>query len=202
MRKEILLTGAAVLALLFASSGASALQTPAQQKPAPAVQDEKNKPASEKQASSKSSEALKKYLEGQRLEQTGNYSGAVAAFKEAIALDPSSADLRTALGSLYLKNRNIIDAESQAREAMKLAPESLDVRKLITRIYLAQVFTGTTLDKEKARAAIKELEEIVRLDQGAKLDVNGQEQPALTLIGSLYLTLEEEDKAIEALKRV
>jgi tetratricopeptide (TPR) repeat protein len=202
LRKEIISTGAVVLALLFASSSASAIQTPVQQKPAPAVQDEKNKPASEKQGSPKSGEALKKYLEGQRLEQTGNYSGAVAAFKEAIALDPSSADLRTALGSLYLKNRNIIDAESQAREAVKLAPESLDVRKLITRIYLAQVFTGTTLDKEKARAAIKELEEIVRLDQGAKLDVNGQEQPALTLIGSLYLTLEEEDKAIDALKRV
>ena len=184
---------AVALALLFVSSAASAFQTPAP--PAP----QEGKAA---QASSKSGEALKKYLEGQRLEQTGNYLGAVAAFKEAITLDPSSAELRTALGSLYLKNRNIIDAESQAREAVKLAPASLDVRKLITSIYLAQVFTGTTLDKDKARLAIKELEEIVRLDQTAKLDVNGQETPALTLIGSLYLTLEEEDKAIEALKRV
>jgi len=210
LRKDILLTGAITLALLLVSSGAGLAQTPAQPpaqpsgqpKPATAAQDQGEKGASGKQVSSKSGEALKKYLEGQRLEQSGNYPGAVAAFKEAIALDPSSAELRTALGSIYLKNRNIIDAESQAREAVKIAPDNLDVRKLITRIYLAQVLTGNTLDKEKARAALKELEEIVKLDQTAKLEMNGQETPALTLVGSLYVMLEEEDKAIEAIKRV
>ena len=154
------------------------------------------------QSSDKRAEALKKYLEAQRLEQAGNYPGAVAAYKEALTLDPQSVELRTALGSLYLKNRNVIDAEAQAKEAMKLAPDNLDVRKLLARIYLAQTFVGTTTVKEKARSALKELEEIVRLSPGAKIEVGDQEQPVLTIIGELYWTLDEQDKALDAMKRV
>lgn len=154
------------------------------------------------ESSDKRADALKKYLEAQRLEQAGNYPGAVAAYKEALELDPQSVELRTALGSLYLKNRNVIDAEAQAKEAMKLAPESIEVRKLLARIYIAQTFVGTTTVKEKARAAIKELEEIVRLSPDAKIEVGDQEQPVLSLVGQLYWTLDEQDKALDALKRV
>jgi tetratricopeptide (TPR) repeat protein len=154
------------------------------------------------QTGDKRAEALKKYLEAQRLDQAGNYPGAVAAYKEALALDAQSVELRTALGSLYLKNRNVIDAEAQAQEAVKLAPDNVDVRKLLARIYLAQTFVGTTTVKEKARAALKQLEEIVRIDPKAKIEVGDQEQPVLTLIGELYWTLDEPDKALDALKRV
>ena len=154
------------------------------------------------QASDKRAEALKKYLEAQRLNQAGNYPGAVAAYKEALALDPQSVELRTALGSLYLKNRNVIDAEAQAQEAVKLAPDNVEVRKLLARIYLAQTFVGTNTVKEKARAALAQLEEIVRIDANAKIEVGDQEQPVLTIIGELYWTLDEQDKALAAMKRV
>ncbi len=152
----------------------------------------------------KQAQAAKKYLEAKRLEDTGNYPGAVAAYKEAIALDPESVDLRVTLGSLYLKNRNVIDAEAQAREATRLAPDNLEVRKLLARIYLAQTLVGTNLNKEKARATIKELEEIVRIDPKAKLELPNEREaiPALTLIGGLYLSIDEQDKALEALKKV
>jgi tetratricopeptide (TPR) repeat protein len=150
----------------------------------------------------KRAEALKKYLEAQRLEQAGNYPGAVAAYKEALVLDPQSVELRTALGSLYLKNRNVIDAEAQAKEGMKIAPDNLEVRKLLARIYIVQTFVGTTIVKEKARAAIKELEEIVKLNPTAKIEVGDQDQPVLSVVGELYWTLDEQDKALEALKKV
>lgn len=156
----------------------------------------------ESQSTDKRADALKKYLEAKRLDEAGNYPGAVAAYKEALALDPESVELRTALGALYLKNRNVIDAEAQAKEAMKLAPDSIDVRKLLARIYVSQTFVGTTLVKEKARAAIKELEEIARLSPNAKIEVGDQEQPVLSIIGELYWALDEQDKALDALKRV
>jgi tetratricopeptide (TPR) repeat protein len=152
-------------------------------------------------AADKRAEAIKKYLEAQRLEQDGNYSAAVSAYKEAIELDPQSAELRVALGSLYLKNRNTIDAETQSIEARKLAPDDLAVRKLLARIYLAQTFVGTSLVKEKARAAIAELEEIAKRDPAEKIDAGDQEQPVLALVGGLYLALEEPDKALDAFKR-
>ncbi len=166
--------------------------------PQSAAQDNKDSKA-DKQA-----QAAKKYLEAKRLEETGNYPGAVSAYKEAIALDPESVDLRVTLGSLYLKNRNVIDAEAQAREATKLAPDNIEVRKLLTRIYLTQTIVGTSLNKEKVRAAIKELEEIVRIDPKAKIELPNEREavPALTLIGGLYLSVEDQDKALEALKKV
>ena len=162
------------------------------------AQDQKDSKA-DKQA-----QAARKYLEAKRLEESGNYSAAVAAYKEAIALDPESVDLRVTLGALYLKNRNVIDAEAQAREATKIAPANIEVRKLLARIYFAQTFVGTTLDKEKARATIKELEEIVKLDPKAKIESPNEKEgvPALTLIGGLYLSIDEQDKALEAMKKV
>jgi tetratricopeptide (TPR) repeat protein len=154
--------------------------------------------------SDKQAQAAKKYLEAKRLEDTGNYPGAVTAYKEAIALDPESVELRVTLGSLYLKNRNVIDAEAQAREATRIAPDNIDVHKLLARIYLAQTLVGTNLNKEKARATIKELEEIVRIDPKAKLELPNEREPvpALSLIGGLYLSIDEQDKALEALKKV
>jgi tetratricopeptide (TPR) repeat protein len=76
------------------------------------------------------------------------------------------------------------------------------VRKLLARVYLAQSFVGATLDKEKARAAIKELEEVARLNATAKIEIGAQEVPVYTVIGELYWSLDEEDKALDALKRV
>ena len=187
-------TASAALALVMALAGAPYVQSAFG---ASFTAQENKQSESDKRA-----DALKKYLEAQRLEQAGNYPGAVAAYKEALALDPQSVELRTALGSLYLKNRNVIDAEAQAKEAMKLAPDSIDVRKLLARIYITQTFVGTTTVKEKARAAIKELEEIARLNPNAKIEVGDQEQPVLSVVGELYWTLDEQDKALDALKRV
>jgi tetratricopeptide (TPR) repeat protein len=146
--------------------------------------------------------AAKKYLEAKRLEDAGNIPAAVSAYKEAVELDPSSVDLRTTLGSLYLKNRNTIDAEAQAREALKIAPDNAQVRKLLARVYLSQTFVGTTIAKDKARAAIAELEQVVKLDPAAKLEVGDHEMPAMTVIGELYWTLDEQDKALDAFKKV
>lgn len=161
-----------------------------------AAQDDKNTQAD------KRAQAAKKYLEAKRLEDSGNLSAAVAAYKEAVALDPTSVDLRTTLGALYLKNRNTIDAEAQAREAIKIAPDNAQVRKLLARVYLAQTFVGTNINKDKARAAIAELEQVVKLEPAAKVEVGDREMPAMTVIGELYWTLEEQDKALDAFKKV
>ncbi|HWO02664.1 MAG TPA: tetratricopeptide repeat protein [Blastocatellia bacterium] len=198
IKNRIVIIGALVIALALV--GAAVAQSTARVTAQP--QDGAKQEKKDGQGSDKRPQALSKYLEAKRLEEAGNYPGAVSAYKEAVELDPQSVELRVGFGSLYLKNRNVIDAEAQAREAMKLAPDNVEVRKLLARVYLAQSFVGSTTVKEKARAAIKELEEVVRLDPNAKIDLGEQEMPALAVIGSLYWTLEEPDKALDAFKRV
>lgn len=150
----------------------------------------------------KRAQALKKFLEAQRLEQAGNYPGAVAAYKEAIALDPASPDLKIALGSLYLKNRNVIDAEAQAREVLKTAPDNLEGRKLLARIYVSQAYVGAAVDKEKAHLAIKELEEVSKDNPSVMIEIGSEQVPAYAVIGELYIAVDETEKALEAFKRV
>jgi tetratricopeptide (TPR) repeat protein len=192
--KNKLIVGVAAMALLLSTLPQNPLYAQSQNAtPQAASQDPK---------SDNRTKALKKYLEAQNFEQSGNFSAAVAAYKEAITLDPNSAELRVAFGSLYLKNRNVIDAETQAREAMKVEPSNLEGRKLLAKIYISQSFVGNTFDKEKARAAVKELEEINKMDQNAKIDLGEKPIPVLGVIGDLYWTLEEKEKAIEAFKKV
>ncbi|MFL6215816.1 MAG: tetratricopeptide repeat protein [Blastocatellia bacterium] len=163
-----------------------------------AAQDNKDKDTQ----ADKRAQAAKKYLEAKRLEDAGNISAAVSAYKEAVALDPASVDLRVTLASLYLKNRNTIDAEAQAREALKVAADNVQVHKLLARVYLAQTFVGTNTVKEKAREAITEIEQVVKLDPAAKIEVGDKEMPAMTVVGELYWTIDEQDKALEAFKKV
>jgi tetratricopeptide (TPR) repeat protein len=194
----MVMIGALLTALVFLGTGKGLASASA----GGGVPNNQDKQEKKDAPADKRAQALSKYLEAKRLEEAGNYSGAVAAYKEAVELDSQSVELRVAFGSLYLKNRNVIDAETQAREAMKLAADNVEVRKLLARVYLTQSFVGTTTLKDKARAAIKELEEVVRLDPNAKIDVGEQEMPALAVVGSLYWTLEEPDKALDAFKRV
>ena len=171
------------------------LEAAAQEKP----QDKRDGGDSQ---SDKRAQAARKYLEAKRLEDGGNLPAAMAAYKEAVELDPASVDLRVTLGSLYLKNRNTIDAEAQAREALKIAPGDAQVHKLLARVYLAQTLVGTSFAKDKARSAITELEQVVKLDPAAKIDVVDREMPAMTVIGVLYSQLGEDDKALEVFKKV
>jgi tetratricopeptide (TPR) repeat protein len=150
----------------------------------------------------KKSEALKKYLEAQRLEKSNNYTGAVNAYKDAIGLDPASAELRVALGSLYLKNRNFIDAETQAREALKVAPSSIEARKLYASVYVDQTFVGSSFDKEKAKSAIDQLQEVIKISPTAKVEIGNQEVAALAVVGELYGRMDESEKALDAFKRL
>ncbi len=146
--------------------------------------------------------AMKKYLEAQDYERAGNFTKAVATYKEAITLDPASAELRVSLGALYLKNRDELAAEEQAREAIKIAPDNLDARKLVARIYLSQSFVGNAFQKEKAASAVKELETIAEKDQNAKIDIGDKQIPVLAVVGELYGMMDERDKAIATLKKL
>ncbi|MGH9822950.1 MAG: tetratricopeptide repeat protein, partial [Blastocatellia bacterium] len=158
--------------------------------------------AQEPKQEDKKAEALKKYLEAQRLEKSGNLTAAIDAYKQAMELDPTSTELKVGLGSLYMKNRNFIDAETEAREALKQAPDSAEAEKLLASVLVAQTYVGTSVDKTKAEAAIKELENVVKGSVTAKVTYGNEDVPALAIIGEIYVRLGDNDKAKDAFKRL
>ena len=97
----------------------------------------------------------------------------------AIAQQPPSPS--RVRGTIEAVDGDTLAVKSRSGDDVKLHMTD-DIRVVgISKIALSDIkvgsFVGTTTVKEKARAALKELEEIVRLSPNAKIEVGDQEQP-------------------------
>ena len=66
-------------------------------------------------------------------------SKAVDEYKAALAADPNSAYLESALAELYARTGYIHDAVSEAQDVVSRDPDNLDARRLLGRIYLRSI---------------------------------------------------------------
>jgi tetratricopeptide (TPR) repeat protein len=146
--------------------------------------------------------AYESYVEGEQHARQGEYVPAVAAYKKAIELDPTADEPRVALARLYLSNRDIEAARTAAQEALKANPDSTQARAALAEIYLNEAVGGGSLSKEKAQAAIDELEKIVKADEKAEVLLNNRSMKALAVLGTLYKALDEDKKALDAYERL
>src|SRR4030095_1013422 len=82
-------------------------------------------------ASSSASDAYDQYMLGLRLERDDNIEGAISAFKRAIALDSSAAEVSAELSALYMRQNRIAEAMTAAEQALKVAPENLEAHRVM-----------------------------------------------------------------------
>ena len=116
---------------------------------------------------------------------------AVDEYKAALAADPNSAYLATALAELYARTGDIHDAVSEAQDVVSRDPDNLDARRLLGRIYLRSIgdLQGAAQSETDSviRLATEEYEQIVRLDPASIEDH--------LLLGRLYRLNGETGKA-------
>jgi tetratricopeptide (TPR) repeat protein len=74
--------------------------------------------------SAKAAEAYAQFLIGHRLAENDDEAGAIAAYKKAMELDPTAADIPAELAGLYLQQNKIQDAMTTAQQALKVEPEN------------------------------------------------------------------------------
>jgi tetratricopeptide (TPR) repeat protein len=129
--------------------------------------------------------AYERFLQAQNLMLQNDFLNAAEALKEVIKLDPNVAAPHVELGALYLNNRNIREAEKEARLAIQLEPNVASGHLLLGRILAIQAN-----DKTKAKAAIAEFETVVKLDKSYP-DVYRS-------LGRLYLLTNDVDRALES----
>jgi len=89
------------------------------------------------------------YLSENRLDE------AVAAFQQAIKMNPEDSATYIGLARLYLLQKNYDAAENLCKEGLKIKPGNIELKLLLAEIY------GLKNDKENAA---KELKEIIQLD--------------------------------------
>lgn len=77
------------------------------------------------------------FLLGRHLEGEGKVEDAVAAFKQAIALEPSSAELRAELAGLYARQEKAREALEAAEDALKVSPKNQEANRILGTVLLA-----------------------------------------------------------------
>src|SRR5262245_66566173 len=76
-------------------------------------------------------EAYAQFLLGHHLEEDDDVDGAVAAYKRAMALDPTAADITAQLASLYLRQNNIQEAMATAEQALKIDSSNSEANRVL-----------------------------------------------------------------------
>ena len=139
------------------------------------------------------------FLLGRHLETEGKVEEAIAAHKQAISLEPSSAELKAELAALYARQDRALEAVETAEVALKHDADNVEANRILGSVYAALAEQRTTLragdDPSKYPArAIASLEKAAR-DGAGDLGLN-------LLLGRLYVQTKAYDKAIPPLRRV
>jgi tetratricopeptide (TPR) repeat protein len=120
-------------------------------------------------------EAYAQFLIGHHLEEDDDNDGAIAAYKRAIAIDPTAADVPAQLAGLYLRQNKIQEAMSAAEDALKIAPANSEANRVLGIVYaaLAENASGRNgKNDDNLAKAIQHLELAVAHPAGGIVDPN------------------------------
>lgn len=203
MRSSTAFALTAALSVAALAGPSPAAQTGGQTAKPQAAQPRASTQGGQKSPAQLRAEAYQKFIEAERFEAQGDFVKAVEAYKQAIELAPDQDSPRAALARLYLQYRNIADARATALEAVRINKDSLPARRVLAHIAIIEAVSSGGVDKEKAKTAITELEELVRVSPSAEIPLQeNQPTKALMALGSLYMSIGDEPKALAAFEKL
>jgi tetratricopeptide (TPR) repeat protein len=149
----------------------------------------------------KVAEAYNQFLLGHRLEEAEDVSGAIAAYKRAMELDPTAADIPGELAGLYLRQNKIQDAIATAEQALKVAQANREANRVLGTIYAALSESGgTSASRTRAGTADENVAKAIRHLELATDRVTGQIDPNVrATLARLYVRSGAYEKAIPLL---
>jgi tetratricopeptide (TPR) repeat protein len=112
---------------LAADARAAAQSTPRGQRPAAGATASPEKVA----------DAYAQFLLGHRFEENEDETSAIAAYRRAMELDPSAAEIPAQLAGLYLKQSKVQEAMAAAETAVKIAPANREANRVLGTVYAA-----------------------------------------------------------------
>src|SRR6476620_7355528 len=154
---------------------------------------------------SQAAEAYAQFLLAHHLEEREDENGAIAAYKRAMELDPTAADIPGELAALYLRENKVQEAMTTAEQALKIEPANREANRVLGVIYAplsesgrggrsrGPVTGGSATNDENLATAIKHLEV-------AMAGVIGEVDPNVrATLARAYVLGAEYDKAIPIL---
>jgi tetratricopeptide (TPR) repeat protein len=136
----------------------------------------------------RAADAYAQFLLGHHLDEADDQAGAVAAYKRAMELDPSSAEIPGELAAVYLRQNKVQEAMTTAEQALKIAPSNREANRVLGIINAA--LSEANRGGDNATKAIQYLEQAIA-GQGTEADPNVR-----ATLSRLYVSSGQYDKAI------
>ena len=153
----------------------------------------------------KVAEAYAQFLLAHHLDERDDATGAIAAYKKAMELDPQAADIPAELAALYLRQNSMNDARATAELALKVAPANREANRVLGIVYAAMVDGGGRGDSGSRRRAAPAAsdENIAKAIRHLELAIEGaarESDPNVrATLARLYLRADQYGKAIPLL---
>jgi tetratricopeptide (TPR) repeat protein len=136
-------------------------------------------------------EAYAQFMLGHRLDENDDEAGAIAAYKRAMELDPTAAEIPGELAAVYLRQNKVQEAIASAEQALKISPDNREANRVLGIINAAMA--EGRRGGENAKKAVGYLEQSIA-GQGSEADPNVR-----ATLSRLYVSSGEYDKAIPLL---
>jgi tetratricopeptide (TPR) repeat protein len=150
-------------------------------------------------AMDRTAEAYSQFLQAHMLADAGNTDEAIAAYRRAMSLDPTSATIPAELAELFAGENRNTDAQAAAEQALKLDPANKQAHKVLGQLYAnlasnaQDTRAGRTSQQENVAKAIDHLEESLETPvKQTDIDIRA-------LLSRLYIAADQFDKAIPLL---
>jgi tetratricopeptide (TPR) repeat protein len=139
-----------------------------------------------------------------RLAEQDDEAGAIAAYKRAMELDPTSADVPAELAGLYLENNKVQEATAAAEQALKIEPANREGNRVLGIVYAAMAENGREGRSSRGGAASAGSQEylgkaIEYLERAIDKPLGDPDPNVRATLSRLYLRINEYDKAIKLL---
>lgn len=134
------------------------------------------------------------FLEARRLEASGDFAGAIAAFERAAQLDPTSGAALAELAQLYARQERVDDARATAQRALGVDASQADAHWVLGMLDMATAGARSeagTPDQDAMRRAIGHFEKA--------LPARAYDLAVYVTLGRLYLQTGQAAKAVEPL---
>jgi tetratricopeptide (TPR) repeat protein len=187
--KLAVLIAACVVSISFAADARAGMQGAARgQRPANPTP----------QASEKIADAYAQFLLGHRFEENEDETAAIAAYKRAMELDPTAAEIPAQLAGLYLKQSKVQEAMAAADAALKIAPSNREANRVLGTVYAA--LSESTQGGRGANQADDNLKKAIHHFELALEGATAESDPNVrATLARLYVKSNAYDKAIPLL---
>jgi tetratricopeptide (TPR) repeat protein len=139
------------------------------------------------------------FMLGRHLEDADKIADAIAAYKKAIELEPASAELRAELAALYARQDRAREALETAEAALQRDSANREANRVFGSIYAALTEQRRPFrpGDDPAQYPAKAIAALEKSRRESGFDVNVE-----LMLGRLYLTTRDYEKAMTTLRRV